>query len=417
MRIVIVGAGPAGLTVAETLRQYDQRMDITLVSAEPSPPYAPPAMADHFLTGREQTLFWKGRDVCERLGLDFRPGTAVSGIRPQDKRVLLDNGSSLTYDRLVIASGSRLYAPIDGRDLPGIANFKSLRAASTLVERARHGEARSAIIVGAGFIGVEVALLLRELGLSVTIIEAQDRVMPRILDRETAEIVENEITRRGVGLRLGTPAAAFAGSATVERLELESGETLRADIYVAATGVKPNLECLAGSGIDSKWGVLVDDHLRTNLPEVYAAGDVAETCDRMTGERYVHAIFPNAVEQGQIVAQNLLGANVRYAGSETMNSLKHVGLPVIAVGAQRGAEELRWCHGQVLRKLLLTDGRIVGFRLTGDIRAAGLYRSLMLRRADVTPFRRTLAEPGFGTGQLVLSPPALDVAGVCTAAS
>ena len=403
MRVVIVGAGPAGLTVAEALRQQDRGADVTLLSSEPHPPYAPPALADHFLTGRDQTLFWKGRDVCERLALDFRPGVSVTRLSAAERRVFLDDGSSETYDRLVIASGSRLYAPVPGADLAGIANFKSLTAATELVDRVHQGRAKRAIVVGAGFIGVEVALLLADLGVSVTLIEAQGRVMPGVLDRETAGIVEDELTRRGVELRLDTQVAAFAGGRSVEHVELQSGLALAADIFVAATGVKPNTEWLAGAGVTAGWGVVVDDALRTNLEDVYAAGDVAETIDRLSGERYVHAIFPNAVEQGRIVALNLLGFHARYAGAESMNSLKHVGLPVMAVGAREGEEELRYRHGRTLRKLFLRDGRIVGFRLSGDVSSAGVYRSLMLKRADVTRFSNRLVEPGFGVASLVWS--------------
>jgi nitrite reductase (NADH) large subunit len=405
VRLVIVGAGPAGLTVAETVREVDRRSAITIVSAEPFPPYAPPAMADHFLTGRESTLFWKGRDVCERLGLDFRAGKTVVRIDPSARRVVFADGDAVEYDRLVVASGSRLHAPIAGHALDGVANFKSLRAAMALVERARRGEARSALIVGAGFIGVEVALVLRDLGLTVTMIEALDRVMPRMLDPETAEIVEREIVRRGVALRLDTRARAFAGAKTVEHVELESGEIVRADVYVAATGVQPNLEPIAGTGIATHWGVLVDDRLRTTVPDVWAAGDVAETEDRMTGERYVHAIFPNAVEQGRVVGRNVLGANVRYEGAESMNSLKHVGLPVIAVGSRDGAEQLRWRDRNALRKLFVRDGRLIGFQLAGDIRAAGVYRSLMLKHVDLAPYGRRLIEPTFGVADFVVGAP------------
>ncbi len=396
MRVVIIGAGPAGLTVAETLRRYDAGAAITMLSAEPHPPYAPPALADYFLTGREETLFWKGRDICDRLGVDFRSGVRVRRVEPRARRVEIDGGGTLDYDRLVIASGSRLYAPVEGAELPGVSNFKSLGAASELVKRARRGEATRAVIVGAGFIGVEVALVLRELGLAVTMVEALDRVMPRMLDQETAGIVGAELERRGVALRLDTRAKAFTGKGRAEQVVLESGEVLAADIFVAATGVKPNLEFLDGSGIEAGWGVTVDEQLRTNAPDVFAAGDVAETVDWLTGERYVHAIFPNATEQGRIVAHNVLGYGVRYAGSESMNSLKHVGLPVMAVGAQSGEQELRLRQGASLRKLFLSGGRIVGFRLAGDVRAAGVYRSLMLRRTDVSGFGQRLVEPSFG---------------------
>jgi NAD(P)H-nitrite reductase large subunit len=407
VRVVIIGAGPAGLTVAENLRRLDGEVDITMLSAEPFPPYAPPALADYFLTGREETLFWKGRDIGERLALDYREGTSVSGLRVKDHQLLLEDARTLDYDRLVVASGSRLYAPIPGDDLPGVYNFKSLQAASALVQRAREGGAGKAVIVGAGFIGVEVALLLADLGLAVTVLEMKDHVMPGMLDPETAEIVRCELERRGVDGRLGTRARAFAGKRKATAVELESGRPLKADFYVAATGVKPNVAFLDGTGIDLDWGVRVDQHLRTNLPDIYAAGDVAETRDRMTGEPYVHAIFPNAVAQGNVVAENLLGYDTVYDGAERMNSLKHLGLPVMAVGAREGEEELRWRDGDALRKIFLSDGRIVGFRLAGDIRAAGIYRSLMLRRVDVRSFGRRLLDPRFCSTTLLPTIPGM----------
>ncbi len=402
MRVVIIGAGPAGLTVAETLREYDRKVEIALLSSEPFAPYAPPAMADHFLTGRKETLFWKGEDVCSRLGVEHRPNVRVTAVQFAKKQVVLEGGAMLAYDRLVIASGSSLYAPLPGRALPGVYDFKSLTAARALVERGKSKAGGKAVIVGAGFIGVEIAILLRELGLAVTVVEMADRVMPSMLDSETAEIVLAAMRERGIDVRLQTKAAAFTGKRKATGVALESGRGIKADVYVAATGVKPHTEFLGGSGIDTKWGVLVDDHLRTSVADVYAAGDVAETFDLLTGRRYVHAIFPNAVAQARVVAMNLLGHDTVYPGAETMNSLKHLGLPVMAVGAMAGEEELRSRHGDALRKIFLSDGRIVGFRLAGDISAAGVYRSLMIRRADVRPIAKHLLDPHFSAGTLAL---------------
>ncbi len=402
MRVVIVGAGPGGLTAAETLREYDRNAEIVLLSREPFPPYAPPALADYFLTGRQETLFWKGEDVCQRLAVEYRKSTRVKAVRSAEKRVVLEGGATLDYDRLVIASGSSLYAPLPGRDLPGVYDFKSLSAARKLVEQGKKKKGGKAVIVGAGFIGVEIAILLRELGLAVTVVEMGDRVMPRMLDSETAEITLCVMRERGIDIRLDTKAAGFAGRRKCTGVELESGGGLNADVYVAATGVKPHVKFLEGSGIEVEWGVRVDEYLRTNVPDVYAAGDVAETFDLLTGERYVHAIFPNAVAQARIAALNLLGYETRYAGAESMNSLKHLGLPVMAVGAMSGEEELRSRHGNALRKIFLSEGRIVGFRLAGDISSAGVYRSLMLRRADVRGIGKRLLEPKFSVGALAL---------------
>jgi len=397
MRIVIVGAGPAGVTVAETVRQYDPQAEIVMCSGEPFPPYSPPAMLEYFSTGRE-VHFWKGKDVAERLGVDYRPATTVSAIAPDRKQVHLDDGESLTYDRAVLAMGARLYAPLAGEDKPGVYNFKSLSAASELMTRVREGHVRSIIVVGAGFVGVEIALLLADLGLEVTQL-VRSRVMRGMLDPETSELVLAMMRERRIDVRLGADAdaVAFVGKERAEAVETKAGDTVTADLMIAATGLKPNIDCLEGSDIQTDWGVVVDDHLRTNVPDVYAAGDVAATSNRITGQRSVHANFPNAVAQGRTAAYNLMGWDLPYEGADSMNSLKHLGLPVIAAGQMEG-EELRVRRGSNLRKLYLQDDRIVGFRLFGDVSAAGIFRSLMNRHANVSAFRDLLLDARFGMG-------------------
>lgn len=404
MRVLILGAGPAGLAAAIRLRELAPQRgvepEITVVSAEPYPPYSPPAMADHFLTGTRERLYWQGEDVCERLGLTYLPGLAAVTIEPRPRVVRLDDGTPLSYDALLIATGSRLYAPLEGGELPGVYNFKSLSAAEALVGRVRQGEVGSALVVGAGFIGVEVALLLRALGLAVTLVE-QDAIMRQMLDDETADIVRRALEDRGIDLRLNTVASAFTQRAgRVTGIAADDGTELGADVCIAATGIKPHTEFLGGSGIDAAWGIPVDERLATNVPHIWAAGDVAETADRLTGQRYVHAIWPNAVAQGRVVAERMLGYDTIYEGAEIMNSLRHLGLPLIAAGAVAGDEELCLRRGDSLRKIVLENGRIVGFRLAGDVRGAGVYRSLMLRGSDVGAWREELASPAFGVGRL-----------------
>jgi len=399
MKIVIIGAGPAGVTAAETLRQVDDKSDIVMLSSEPYPPYSPPAMVEYFKTGRPVHL-WKGEDFLDRLGIDYLKGIEAISVEAEAHLVRLVSGGTISYDKLLIASGGRLYAAKLDEFKPGVYNFKSLTAAEELLGRVRKREARTALIIGAGFIGVEIALLLKDMGLDVTQL-VRSRVMRQMLDPETSEMVLETIKERGVKVRRGddADAIAFVGEPRAEAVEVRSGAVVYADLLVAATGLRPNIEFLKGSSIEMKWGVLVDDHLRTSDPDIYAAGDVAETFDRFTGERYVHAIFPNAVTQAQVAAYNLLGWDAPYEGSDSMNSLKHLGLPVMAVGRTKG-EELRIRRDGILRKIYLQDNRIVGFRLTGDVSNAGIYRSLMNKQVDVGPFKHRLLEPTFGMGTI-----------------
>ncbi|MGA2837097.1 MAG: FAD-dependent oxidoreductase [Acidimicrobiales bacterium] len=402
MRAVVIGTGPAGITAAETLRRLDPSGSVVALSAEESPPYSPPAMADHFLTGRDETLYWKGADVADRLGIDERRGARVEAIDADNREVVLGDGGRIGYDGLVLASGSSLYAPLEGADLPGVLDFKSLRTATELIGRVRSGQATRALIVGNGFIGVELSLLLADLGVDVTIIGRRGWVMPRALDPVTSAVAEAALVARGVTLRLGVEATAIVGDPTASGVRMADGTVLDGDLIVAATGVKPHIEYLGGSGVDTRWGVLVDEGLATSVPGITAAGDVAEAIDRFTGERFVHAIFPNAVAQAPIAAANLLGAGIRYDGAEAMNSLKHLGVPIVSIGTIEAPDDvLRWEDGDDLRAVYLRDDRVIGAQLAGDISAAGVYHSLMLRRQPVGRYGRRLVEPGFGMADIV----------------
>lgn len=402
MKLVVIGTGPAGITAAETVRRLDPGGSVVSLCAEPFPPYSPPAMADHFLTGRTDTLFWKGQDVGTQLGIDERRGVLVTGVDTDERAVVLDGSERVGYDRLIVASGSRLYAPVPGAELPGVYDFKSLRRATELIDHIRSGEATSALIVGAGLIGIELSLLLSQLGVETTVVEREGWAMPRILDEITAAVVEHAVAAKGVSLRTGTEAATFEGAGSVSGVRLRSGDLLTADLYIAATGVKPHAEFLAASTIDAGWGVHVDDHLRTSAADVYAAGDVAEVADWLTGERYVHAIFPNAVAQGRVAGINAVGGDARYEGAESMNSLKHLGVPVIAMGTTRDPDQvLRSQNGASLRSVYLRDGCIIGAQVAGDTHVAGLYHSLMLNRRNVEGYGERLVDPSFSMAELV----------------
>jgi NADPH-dependent 2,4-dienoyl-CoA reductase/sulfur reductase-like enzyme len=399
MKIIIIGAGPAGVSAAETVRTFDRQADITMLTDEPYLPYSPPAMADHFILGTDNHL-WRPGDWPAITGVDYRSGERVTAIEPEAHRIRLACGETMNYDQALIATGARLYAPLEGADLAGIYNFKSLSAAESLVGKVHSGQAKSALVVGAGFIGMEIALLLCELGVQVTQIEMLDQVMATMLDAATAEIAFNLMRSHGVDLRLRTKATAFVGNDMVSGIRLESGDVLHADLIIAATGVRPNLELLQGSGISFQRGIQVNQYLKTTAPDVFAAGDCIETPNLLTGELFVHAIFPNAVQQGQVAGMNLAGYAVEYEGAERMNSLKHLGLPIVAAGEKEGDTILRERWDNTLRTIYLRENRLVGFQLVGDIRAAGVLHALMNQKSDVSHLQSHLLEANFGEGMV-----------------
>ena len=211
MKIIIIGAGPAGVTAAETLRGFDRQSELIMLTDEPYQPYSPPAMADHFIQGND-LHFWRGSDWPTQMGVNYLSGVRVRSIEPEVHRIVLSSGEAHSYDKLVLATGARLYAPLHGAELEGVYNFKSLSAAENLVAKVRSGQAKTALIIGAGFIGMEIALLLCDLGVSVTQIEMLDQVMATMLDADTASIALGLMQKRGVDVRLNTRAAKIVGN-------------------------------------------------------------------------------------------------------------------------------------------------------------------------------------------------------------
>ena len=408
MKIVIIGGGPAGITVAETLCRYNFKAEIDVFSAEPYPPYSPPALSEYLLTGRDYHL-WRGSEYPGKLGIVYRPGTVVAAVMPNKKAVQLADGTQISYDHLVLASGSRLFAPVEGENQKGFYNLKSLSSVEEMLHHIRTGDAKTAIVIGAGFIGAEIGLTLAEMGLQVTQL-VRSRILRTILDDELSLLIERIMEDHGIKILRGADhdAIGFVGEPRVYGVKTQRGDIIKADLIVAATGMRPNIEYLQGSGIAIDTGVIVDERMRTNLPDISAAGDVVTVPDLVTGKHYVHGNFSNALAQAQIVACDIMGWDVSYAGAENMNSLKHLGIPMIVAGNMDG-EEIRVQNKDAIRKLYLHNNHIIGFRLVGDIRCAGIFRSLMNRKYDVTPFRDNLLDRSFGIGYLeeIAASPAL----------
>ncbi len=392
MRILIAGAGPAGVTVAETLREMGFEGDILMFTAEPYPPYSPPVLAEYLKSrGKDRTVFWKGEDFAEKAGVNllFREIIAVD-IR--EKKVYARGGEEFSYDKLVIATGARMWIPVRCQcqgEGEKFYNFKSLSAVDRLLQELDKGAER-AVVIGAGFIGMEIALTLKKAGLEVAVVEMMNRILPRMVDEKIARPLQEEVMRRGIELKLNSRAVLLRGRERAEELILESGEVLKGDLFIAATGVKPNVDFLKDSGIPLGRGVRVNEYMEAG-PDVYAGGDVAEVRDTVTGNIYPHAIYPEAVSQAKVIAANLLGERIAYPGALNMNSLHHFGLPLISEGAMEGeevADEELYLEGKDgIKRILLKDGKILRFELVGEKRGAGILHWITRRRLPFEPFR------------------------------
>ncbi len=399
MDYVIIGAGPAGVIAAEALRKTDPGGSVTIIGAEAEPPYSrmaiPYLLAEN--VGEEGTYLRHGDGHYDAGGITLRRGQ-VASISPGDKTVNLDGGDTVAFDKLLIATGARpVKPPIDGMDLPGIENCWTLEDSRRIAAGTEKGS--RVVLMGAGFIGCIILEALVVRGVALTVVEMEGRMLPRMMDETGGDMIERWVEGKGVKVLCGTRVEKIEAADGGLRLSLSGGDAIDAAFVVCATGVKPNLDFLAGSGIETDDGILVDEHLETSVPGIYAAGDVAQGPDFSTGGREVHAIQPTASEHGRVAAWNMAGRTSRYRGSLSMNVLNTLGLISSSFGLWQGvdggdravaADKDRF---QYLR--LEFDGDLlVGALALGLTEHVGVVRGLIQTKIALGPWKeRLMADP------------------------
>ena len=395
MQHVIIGAGPAGIIAAETLRRSDRRAEVTLVGDEPEKPYSRMAIP-YLLAGNvaeEGTRLRHGEGHYERHGIELRPGRAAR-VDPVGRSVSLEDGGALRYDRLLVATGSHtVRPPIEGAELARIENCWTLADARRIMDGTRPGS--KVVLMGAGFIGCIVLEALVARGVDLSVVELADRMLARMMDEAGGDMIKRWCEGKGVRVLTSTRATALEEAGGGIRLHLDGAEPVTADLIVCATGVAPNVDFLAGSGVEIADGVLVDHHLRTNVEGIYAAGDVAQGPTFPGGVREVHAIQPTASEHGRIAARNMAGIETFYPGSLSMNVLNTLGLVSSSFGAWMGVEGGERAVAvdperfQYLR--LEFDGdHLAGALAIGLTRHVGVIRGLMQTRVSLGSWKETL---------------------------
>jgi 3-phenylpropionate/trans-cinnamate dioxygenase ferredoxin reductase component len=310
---VIVGAGLAGGGAAATLREEGFDGRVVLIGAEPKPPYERPPLSKEYLRGEstfEQALF-QPHDFYGENSIETRFGVRVTRVDVTGKEVELDNGESVPYEALLVATGGRnRRIPIPGIDLEGIYSLRTVADSDQI--RAEVSPGRKAVVVGMGFIGSEVAASLRQSGVEVAAVDRNTVPLRRVLGEEVGRVVEAIHRDHGAELIFEDRVAAFEGAERVERITTQSGRSIECDFVVVGLGVEPVTELLAGTGVKIDNGVLVDEYCRTGVEGIYAAGDVANHYHPVF-ERHIRVEhWQNALKQGPAAARNMLGENEPY---------------------------------------------------------------------------------------------------------
>jgi NAD(P)H-nitrite reductase large subunit len=401
MKHVVVGAGPSGLIATENLRALDPGAKITLIMDEDAPPYSrmaiPYYLADQIKEGG--THLRKAKSYCEDLDIDYRQNTRVEKIDAKNKELTLSAGKALKYDKLLLAVGSRaLVPPVPGIDAgEGIYNCWTLDDSRNIIKHAKPGS--KVLLMGAGFIGCIILEALVKRNVELTVVEMEDRMVPRMMDKAGGGMIKKWCESKGIKVLTSTKVMAIEAGSGGHRFKVafDKGKAADADLVITATGVKATTDFLKGSGVKHDFGIMVNNHLQTNVADIYASGDCAQGLDFSDGSWTVQAIQPTAVEHGRIAAQNMVGISAEHRGSLNMNVLATLGLITSSYGMWMGVEG--GDHAEIIDKdrfrymrLEFLDDKIVGALSLGLTQHVGVLRGLIQTEAPLGGWKKKLKE-------------------------
>ena len=408
MHHVIIGGGPAATNAVETIRQFGGGQSvITLVCDEP----AHSRMAlPYWLAGNITEAHTHTGDAAyfKRLNVATRFGVRVAAVNPQARTVTLSDGSKLDFDNLLIATGSSpVRPPIPGADLPGVEPLWSLAHTDRVLKYAESlqpsGRIPRVVLVGAGFIGFIVLNAMHKRKWQLAVVEREGQVLPRMLDAPAADHVRRWLATRHVAVHCGATVKQIRQQADgAKSVELSDGQSLTADIVILATGIRPNIDLLQGSGIATGEAILVNDRMQTNFPHVYAGGDVAQGPVLFGAGNAVHPIQPTAVDHGRVAGANMAGHEVHYPGSLLINVVDICGIQGASFGRWNdAAAEVTTINnpaGFIYRKLLWSDDRISGAIFAGQandlgmLTDVGMIKGLMQTQTRLGPWKKYLQD-------------------------
>ena len=381
---LIIGNGIAAAGCIEGIRSIDPDGAITVVSKEPHGVYCRPLIS-YYLEGKTklENMPYRPAGFYDSMGATLLKGRTVLSLDPAAHTATLDDGSKLPYDRVCVATGSSPFVP----PIPGLDKVTQKYSFMTLddalaLEQALRPDSR-VLIIGAGLIGLKCAEGIRDRVAEITVCDLADRVLPSILDAACARMVQEHLEAHGLRFLLGDTAAALEANAA----QMRSGNTVEFDVLVLAVGVRANTSLLRDCGGGVNRGILVDERMRTSLPDIYAAGDCAEGMDISLGQRRVLAILPNANMQGFTAGVNMAGGDKRFDNAIPMNAIGFFGLHALSAGTAFAPEDGGECFEQrgdsALRRLFTRNGLLTGFMLIGDTARAGIYTALIRDRTPL----------------------------------
>ncbi len=379
MKYVIIGNSAAAIGCISGIRTVDSESSITLISDEPHFTYSRPLIS-YWLKGKvtDDKMYYRNSDFYEKNNCTAILGKKAEKIDTASKKVVLEDGSTVEYDKLLVATGSSPFVPpVEGMNEAKNAftflNWDSAKAVKEAVNKDS-----KVVIMGAGLIGLKAAEGLHEVCHDITVVDLADRVLPSILDAAGASMVQKHIEQEGIKFLLNDAATAVKENTIV----LKSGKELAYDVLIVAVGVRPNTGLVKDAGGEVNRGIITDNRQATSLPDVYSAGDCTESLDLCTGQNKILALLPNAYFQGETAGINMAGGNQTFDTAMPMNAIGFFGLHMLTAGAMEGE-----CYEDIdennYKRMFFSDGLLKGFILIGEIERAGIYTSLIREKTPM----------------------------------
>jgi len=406
VKYIIVGNSAAGIGTVEGIRQVDPEGTIMLISDEPYHTYSRPLIS-YYLAGKvkPEKMYYREADFYEKMKVTVRLGVSVETLLPGEKAVVLSSGEKVNYEKLMLATGGKPIIPeMAGLELQGVFPFLKWDDVKNI--ESYLSEANKVVIIGAGLIGLKAAEGLAGMKAEVKVVELANRVLSAILDEEAASMVQNALEDKGIAFYLNNTVKEIKGNDRVTGVILQNGTELDCDALIIAIGVIPNKDLAVQAGLAVNRGIIVDDTMRTSNPDIYAAGDVSEGFDTLYKQNRVLPILPNAYKQGFAAGNNMAGKVESYKGGFAMNAIGFFGLPMITAGIIKpdSPEFLEIVESdpgnKSYRKIVVRDGKLVGFIALNDVDRAGILTGLMEKEINVEPFKDKLMLKGFGYAYL-----------------
>lgn len=413
VKYLIVGASAAGIGAVEAIRDVDPVGSITVISDEVYPLYSRPMISD-FVSGKadfskmncRSDAFWTENN------LQAVTGKKAISLNLSEKTISLENGEKVAYEKLLLATGGKPFVPkIEGQDKDCVFTFTTIQDAQYLATKIEKINAKSAVVIGAGLIGLSVTEALTKRGLKVTIVELQDKILSLILDPLASDLVEGAVKACGVDILTGQSVQKIIGKVGNEEVVggviLTTGSTVQCDLVIIAIGVVPRTELVSGTTVKTNRGIVVDNTMQTTVPDVYASGDVAEAYDFILNQNRLLQLWPLAIQEGRVAGYNMAGQKTIYNGGTNMSSLKYFGIPIVSIGLANPKDDPTLevllksdIEHKVYKKIVLRDNLIVGLTLVGCIERAGVLFYLMKNGVNVKKFKNQLLSDEFGLATL-----------------